>query len=359
MNRINDKYAQKAADWRGQLKKNSRKTYCVIVCFFLIYLVVGLLSDLLILMNSYPPNNSQLVTEGNVPLGHLVYMLLTLQVFPIATAITLCIAVISLLVTFLFYKRLVLLGTQYRAVDIQNPKGLQEQQLVNVLTEMKVAAGLSYMPKLYIIEADYMNAFASGYSEKTALIAVTQGLLNKLNREELAAVLAHELSHVRHLDIKLTLIASMLANLILIVMDILFWSIIFGGNRNSNRGNNNIFFIILILRYLLPLITMLLLLFLSRTREYMADAGAVELMRNNEPLARALLKIQGDYVDNETSFQAQYKNTAHEQVRQQAYIFDPTKAGFKAQGSWSDLFSTHPSIQKRLKALGFTRTQQK
>ena len=100
---------------------------------------------------------------------------------------------------------------------------------------------------------------------------------------------------------------------------------------------------------------MLLLLFLSRTREYMADAGAVELMRDNEPLARALLKIQGDYVDNAQEFNAQYKNTAHEQIRQQAYIFDPAKAGIKANTSFTDIFSTHPGIYKRLKAIGFTR----
>ena len=73
---------------------------------------------------------------------------------------------------------------------------------------MKVAAGLTYLPKVYIIEADYMNAFASGYSEKSAMLAITRGLLTKLDRDELTAVMAHEISHIRHMDIKLTLMAS-------------------------------------------------------------------------------------------------------------------------------------------------------
>lgn len=346
MNKINTEYTQQAADWRKLLKKNTIKTYWVIFAFFFIYLIVGFLSDLLILLNTYP----------QLSIANLSYLLFTLQVIPYATIITMIVALLSLIVTFLFHKRLVLLGTKYREIDQQTATTFQEKQLVNLLEEMKIAAGLNYLPKLYIIEADYMNAFASGYSEKSALIAVTKGLLNKLTRDEMMAVLAHELSHIRHLDIKLTLTASILANLILIVLDILFWSTIFRGNNRSNRsGGNYIFLIILLLRYLLPLITMLLLLFLSRTREYMADAGAVELMRDNEPLARALLKIQGDYVDNAQEFNAQYKNTAHEQIRQQAYIFDPAKAGIKANASFTDIFSTHPGIYKRLKAIGFTR----
>ena len=84
------------------------------------------------------------------------------------------------------------------------------------------------MPKVYVIDADYMNAFASGYSEKSAMVAITQGLISKLNRAELQAVMAHELSHIRHMDIKLTLMAAVLSNITLIVIDLLFRSVIFG-----------------------------------------------------------------------------------------------------------------------------------
>jgi len=116
-----------------------------------------------------------------------------------------------------------------------------------------------------------------------------------------------------------------------------------------------IFVIILLLRYLLPIITLLLQLYLSRTREYMADSGAVELMRDNGPLAEALLKIQNDHEQNQAAYQQAYQNTAHEQVRREAYIYDPSQAGISTLGDSSSLFSTHPNIIERLKAIGFTR----
>src|SRR5262249_44554297 len=146
-------------------------------------------------------------------------------------------------------------------------------------------------------------------------------------RSELQAVMAHELSHIRHMDIKLTLMASVLSNLMLIILDVLFYSMLFGNGRRRDRegggGANILFIVILLLRYLLPLITVLLMLYLSRTREYMADAGCVELMRDNSPLARALLKIQDDHEQNQQQYAAEYQQTPHESVRREAYIFTP------------------------------------
>src|SRR5436189_6418504 len=100
---------------------------------------------------------------------------------------------------------------------------------------MKIAAGLQYMPRVFIIEADYMNAFASGYSEKSAMVAITRGLMEKLNRSELQAVMAHELSHIRHNDIKLKLMASVLANLMIMELDIFFYNAIFSRRNNDER----------------------------------------------------------------------------------------------------------------------------
>ena len=108
----------------------------------------------------------------------------------------------------------------------------------------------------------------------------------------------------------------------------------------------------MLLRFILPLITVLLMMYLSRTREYMADAGCVELMRNNEPLARALQKIQDDHVQNREAYNQAYASTPHESTRRQAYIFDPVQAGIETTKSASDYFSTHPSIDKRLAAIG-------
>jgi heat shock protein HtpX len=246
-----------------------------------------------------------------------------------------------------------LLGTNYREITPE-AASLQEKQLYNTVEEMKVAAGLHYMPRVFLIEADYMNAFASGYSEKSAMIAITKGLLEKLDRAELQAVMAHELSHIRHLDIKLTLMASVLSNLMLMLIDILFYGVLFSRDRRRDEGGTNwLVTVIIILRYVLPLITVLLMLFLSRTREYMADAGSAELTRDNEPLARALLKIKNDYDIHQEHYATEYQSTPHEAVRRESYIFDPVTAGFSAKSALSDTFSTHPSVEKRLAALGF------
>lgn len=342
-------YIQKTTNWRETLRHNQRRSYLVIATYFLIYIALGLLVDLYIQSNVYVETS----------LSQIFFALITFQILPGATLITVGVATISLWITFLFHNRLVLLGSEYKEITPDKKINFAEKQLYNTVEEMKVAAGLSYMPRVYLIEAEYMNAFASGYSEKSAIVAVTRGLLEKLNRDELQAVMAHELSHIRHLDIKLTLMASVLSNLILIVIDVMFYGVLFGRNRGGNgRGGNWLIFVIILLRYLLPLITVLLMLYLSRTREYMADAGSVELMRDNQPLARALLKIKDDHVHHRDQYADDYKNTAHESVRREAYIFDPIKAGIEARSAISDFFSTHPSIENRLRAIGFKRMNQ-
>ena len=338
-----DYQSNASSDWREQLKRNEAKTRWVIVSFIALYTLLGLLLDVIVAMNIY----------HGAPLSSVLHALLTLQIVPYATLILFAIAGISLLVTFSMYDRLMLLGTEYYEITPRNANSLLEKQLYNVVEEMKVASSLDYMPKVYIIEADYMNAFASGYSEKSAMVAITRGLIEKLDRAELQAVMAHELSHIRHHDIKLNLSVAVLSNLMLIIIDVLFYSLIFGRQR---REDNRLLIIIMILRYVLPLVTVLLTLFLSRTREYMADAGAVELMRDNSPMARALLKISGDHEQHAETYREQYGQTPHEDVRRASYIFDPVKTGFEPVASLSGAFSTHPSLEQRLKALGFKKS---
>lgn len=358
------KQTHASMDWREQLRKNNRRTYWVIAIFIVLYACVGFLIDLFIHASglhsavqgsNLPPSQTQgLVDHGGITLsmGHIAYKLITFQWIPGATLIFMGLGIVSLLITFAFYNRLMLLGTQYieATPDSTDP---DLKRLYNVVDEMKVAAGLNYMPKVYMIDADYMNAFASGYSEKSAMVAVTRGLYNKLDRAELQAVMAHELSHIRHGDIKLTLTASVLSNLMVIALDILFYSVIFG-RRRQREGANILALVIIVARFVLPIVTVLLMLYLSRTREYMADAGCVELQRDNEPMARALIKISRDHQDNADSYQQAYRSTAHEAVRRQAYIFDPGKAGLLGASSPADWFSTHPSLENRLQALGYS-----
>lgn len=339
-----DSYNYSAADWRKTLRQNNFRTYIIIILFFLIYTGIGLLADMYIYASAYQ----------QAPLSDIFIAIVTFKLFPTATLIMFAIAAISLFITYAMYDKLMLLGTDYHEITPQTAQNVAERQLYNVVEEMKIAAGLRYMPKVFIINADYMNAFASGYSEKSAMVAITRGLMEKLNRDELQAVMAHELSHIRHLDIKLTLTASLLANMMIIVLDMLFYSVIFSNRRDEeDRSRNALVTIIIILRYTLPIISVLLLLYLSRTRELMADAGSVELMRANQPLASALLKINNDYTQNRDQYNAMQQQTSHENIRREAYIYDPTQAGIRSLTSVSDLFSTHPSLESRLAALGF------
>ena len=333
-------YDASVGNWRLQLQRNERNTRLVIALFILIYVAVGLLVDVVILHNQYPRESLQT----------LLYALLSFQKPPWGTLIMGGVAAIALLITFSLHDRIMLLGTEYHEITAENAKTMQEKQLYNVVEEMKVAAGLSFMPKVYLIEANYMNAFASGYSERSAMVAITRGLIDKLDRAEIQAVMAHELSHIRHHDIKLTLTVAVLSNILLIVIDVLFYSLLF---KRDRRDDNRIFLVIMVLRYVLPLITVILSLFLSRTREYMADAGCVELMRDNEPMARALLKISDDHESHAEQYASAYGQTAHEQLRQASYLYDPTD--LDPVKSFSSAFSTHPNVEQRLEALGFHR----
>jgi heat shock protein HtpX len=331
-------YHATTGDWRGQLRQNERKTRIIIVTFIALYIFVGLLIDVCILQSHYP----------NASLEQIFYALSTFRFVPYATLIMGAIALISLWITYALYDRIMLLGTDSREITLETAKNLQEKQLYNVIEEMKVAAGLAFMPKVFIIEADFMNAFASGYSERSAMVAITRGLMEKLDRAELQAVMAHELSHIRHSDIKVTLTVAVLSNILLIAVDILFYSMVY---KRERREDNRLLLVIMILRYVLPLLTIVLTLFLSRTREYMADAGSVELMRDNEPMARALLKISADHETHAEQYIRDYGQTAHEEIRRASYLYDPSS--LDPVKSLSSLFATHPNIEQRLQALGF------
>lgn len=343
-------------NWRESLRQNARRTTWVILIFLVLYTGVGLIIDLFLHSYFYTT-----LADGTVvtytPLQVLA-QIARLQIIPYATLLMLGIAGISLYVTYALYDRIMLLGTEYREITPETAKTLAEKQLYNVIEEMKVAAGLAYMPKVFLIEADYMNAFASGYSEKSAMVAITRGLMEKLNRQELQAVMAHELSHIRHGDIKLTLTASVLANLMLMAIDMLFYSVMFSnrGRDDDRRGANALVLLVVVLRFLLPLVTVLLMLYLSRTREYMADAGCVELQRDNGPLISALLKIHEDHQNARDRYAAEYAATPHEAVRREAYIYDPVSMGLREGSSPSDWFSTHPPLHQRLAALGYQGT---
>ena len=143
------------ADWRNSLRRNNFRTRVVILIFFLIYCGIGMLVDMYLGSMYYP----------QATISQLFHALITLQLFPAATCVMLFIASLSLLISYSLYDKIMLLGTEYHEITPTTAQNVAEQQLYNVVEEMKIAAGLRYMPKVFIIDADYMNAFASGYSE--------------------------------------------------------------------------------------------------------------------------------------------------------------------------------------------------
>ena len=215
-------------------------------------------------------------------------------------------------------------------------------QLFNVAEEMAIAGGLP-MPKVYIIEDSAPNAFATGRDPEHASVAVTSGLLEKLDREELQGVIAHEMSHVGNFDIRYAMLVGILVGTTVLISDFFLRGLWFGGGRGGRReggGQAQIIMIIVAvaLAVLAPVFARLLQLSISRQREYLADATAVKFTRNPKGLADALQKISGDHEVLEAANRA----TAH------LYIVNPIKRFEKrAKG----LFSTHPPIEERIQIL--------
>ncbi len=215
--------------------------------------------------------------------------------------------------------------------------------LFNVVEEMSIAAGLP-MPKVYIIDDSAPNAFATGRDPEHASVAVTSGLLKKLDRDELQGVIAHEMSHVGNFDIRYAMLVGVLVGTTVFISDFFLRGLWFGGGRGGRRGGGGgqaqiiMLIVAILLAILAPLFARLLQLSISRQREYLADASAVRLTRNPKGLADALQKISGD----REVLEAANRATAH------LYIVNPIK---KFEKRAKGLFSTHPPIEERIKIL--------
>ena len=218
-------------------------------------------------------------------------------------------------------------------------------QLLNVVREMTLAANLP-MPKVYIIDDTAPNAFATGRDPQHASVAITSGLLQKLDREELQGVMGHELSHVRNFDIRFAMIVGVLVGSIALMADFFlrftFWG---GGRRSSNDRDSNggglqaIFFVVaIVLSILAPIAARLVQLAVNRQREYLADASSVQLTRNPYGIERALAKISEDQEVLEVANRA----------TQHMYFTNPIK---KFEERSSNLFSTHPATLDRINRL--------
>lgn len=221
----------------------------------------------------------------------------------------------------------------YHAQPVTETEAPELHAIVRTLTQK---AGMP-MPKVYIIPEETPNAFATGRNPEHAVVAVTQGIMRILSREELAGVIAHELAHIRHRDMLTGTIVATLAGAISMLAQMAQWAMIFGGGRrDDDEGGSPI--VALVMMIVAPIAAMIVQMAISRTREYEADKGGAQLAGNPSGLANALLKLEkGSQV---IPMQDARPATAH------MFIVNPLTGG-----GLMKLFSTHPPIAERVKRL--------
>ena len=208
-------------------------------------------------------------------------------------------------------------------------------RLYNIVENLSITTGLP-MPKVYVIDDPAPNAFATGRDPQHALVAATTGLMDIMNDKELTAVMAHEMSHVKNYDIRVSMIVFGLTCVVGLISDIAFRFMLYGDRRRNNEGSPMGYILIVVAAILSPILAALAQMAVSREREYLADASAVNITRYPEGMIDALKKLQSH------SAPMKSQNVAAASM----YINDPLRKGF-----FNNLLSTHPPIEKRIERL--------
>ena len=311
-----------------QQRSNRRKTWLVMLAFVAFFLILGAGFDAFYLGAG----------GGFVPVG---------------SVIALGVGSASAAVSYFSGDRAVLAATAARPVEeleaaATDPDKLKLRQLENVVDEMAIASGLP-RPRVYVVPDADPNAFATGRDPAHASLAVTRGLLDTLDREELQGVVAHEMSHIRNLDVRVMTIVAALVGAVALLADWARRGMRWGGGRRRDRDDRRggaagiiLFAVWLIAILIAPLLAQLLAMMVSRRREYLADASGAELTRNPLGLARALQKIES--AAGPTA--AVNRGTAH------LCIADPLGRPINLKaGAWANLFASHPPMAARIAAL--------
>ena len=292
-----------------QIASNKRKTWVLLIVFFLLLAIVGYAVGYLFMNSGF----------GGVTIAMILGFIYALTMIFQSTEI-------------------VMSMNGAREVDRN-----EEPVLSHVVEDMAMVAQIP-MPRVYVIDDPGLNAFATGSNPQNAAVAATSGLLDIMNREELEAVIGHEVSHIRNLDIRISTIAVALASAITLLSSMagrmMWWGGASRSRRNSDRDSGGLEVIMLVISLLAivlaPLAATLVQLAISRQREFLADASSVELTRNPQGMINALLKLENSqpmthHVDDASSA---------------LYINDPQKPGFLKK-----LFYTHPPISERIERL--------
>lgn len=314
--------------FRDLIAANKRNSAILVACFVLFTVIVALVFALAILYHFDPRATLEANLIRSVAVGAIA-------------------AGIALLFTWVSYfqgDRMILAVSGAKLIEHKD-----DPQLFNVVEEMAIAAGVP-MPKVYLIHDSAPNAFATGRDPAHASVAITSGLRTKLNREELQGVIAHEMAHIRNFDIRLMLLLAVLVGMVVMLADF-FWQMMryMPSRSRSGRGGDKdgkgagvimivLFVVAIILAIIAPILAQIIQLAVSRQREYLADATAVELTRNPLGLAKALKIIDDDPDILETA----NRGTAH------LYIANPIKT-FEARAH--SMFASHPPIQSRITRL--------
>lgn len=245
------------------------------------------------------------------------------------------------LVSYWFSDKLVLSMAHAQPVSKEHAR-----ELYNIVENLAITAGLP-LPKIYLINDPAPNAFATGRNPKNAVVAVTTGLLETLDRSEIEGVVAHELSHIGNWDMLLSTVVVILVGFISIVADIFLRMTFWGGHRDNDRreGNAIVFFLAIVAAILLPIAATLIQLAISRKREFLADASGALLTRYPEGLASALEKISR----YPRSVKTASNTTAH------LWFEDPFGANEKKVPWYHKLFMTHPPVAERVAALRYPK----
>ena len=218
----------------------------------------------------------------------------------------------------------------------------ENKRVYNLVENICISQGMT-MPKVYIIEDDSLNAFASGINTKSYSVSLSRGIINKLDDDELEGVIAHEITHIKNRDVRLLIVSIIFVGIFAFLAELAFRSLRFAGSgkkSKDSKGSGAIILIAIVVTAVAYLISILLRFGISRKREYLADAGAAEITKKPYALANALRKISGDPLIEAV------------ESRDVAQLFiDNPKPSVHKSASWDNMFATHPPIEKRIELL--------
>lgn len=218
----------------------------------------------------------------------------------------------------------------------------ENKRVYNLVENLCISQGMT-MPKVYVIEDDSLNAFASGINNNSYSVSLSRGIINKLDDEELEGVIAHELSHIKNRDVRLLIVSIIFVGIFAFLAELAFRSLRFAGSgkkSKDSKGSGGIILIAIVITAVAYFLSILLRFGISRRREYLADAGAADMTKKPYALANALRKISGDPLIEAV------------ESRDVAQLFiDNPKPSTHKSASWDNMFATHPPIEKRIELL--------